>query len=118
MRVEGVPAVAPADGAAAAGGGAAECSGQPEAVAWGVSRRFSQFVRLHDELLCSHAPEVRASGCRLPAKFRLPTLLPTAADLAAEGADRMGPLQAYLDCVVASEALRAAPATRRFLGAD
>ena len=97
-----------------AGAASSASAGRTDAPpSWRVSRRFSQFVELHQELWKHHTAALQRSGITLPAKFRLPF-----GGLAVEGRERVLPLDAYLQTLMASDELRRSEQLVYFLGAD
>ena len=90
------------------GGNSAEATGQ----SWRVSRRFSQFVELHQGLWARHAAEIQRCGAQLPSKFRLPS------SLEVEGDQRAPTLDEYLRRLISSRELRRSEMLTFFLAAN
>ena len=86
----------------------AESQGQ----SWRVSRRFSQFVELHQGLWARHAAEIQRCGAQLPSKFRLPS------SLEVEGEQRAPSLDEYLRRLMNSRELRRSEMLTYFLAAN
>ena len=80
---------------------------------WRVSRRFSQFVELHQELWARHTAALQRSAATLPSKFRL-----SLGGLELEGRERAPHLDAYLQALMASTELRRSEQLVYFLAAN
>ena len=89
----------------------ADVGGAALVESWRISRRFSQFAELHDELTARYAAELLRCGARLPSKFRLPS------SLAVEGDERAPALDAYLHALLTSSTIRESEQLMYFVAA-